>query len=91
MKIHISSKLTQYLLNIFKTRFLMRNCLKYEQQCQNGIFKFKKCWATTVPYLVMWISSRYCVNNGTMGNPQIRDAEKQALRPFYSLNSKIGM
>ena len=55
MKIHISSKLTQYLLNIFKTRFLMRNCLKYEQQCQNGIFK-KTCRATTVPYSVMWIS-----------------------------------
>ena len=38
-KIHISSKLTQYLRNILKTRFLMRNCLKYAQKCQNGIFR----------------------------------------------------
>ena len=38
MKIHTRSKLTQYLINIFKMRFLMRNCLKYAQQCQNGIF-----------------------------------------------------
>ena len=28
-------------------RFLIRNCLKYAQQCQNGLFK-KICWATTV-------------------------------------------
>ena len=51
----------------------MINCLKYAQQCQNGIFK-KMCQATTVPYSVMWISPRYYVN---MGNPLIPDAEKQ--------------
>ena len=33
----------------------MRNCLKYTQQCENGIFK-KTCQATMVPYSVMWIS-----------------------------------
>ena len=34
--------------------FTMINCLKYAQQCQNGIFK-KTCPATMVPYLAMWI------------------------------------
>ena len=37
-EIHLTLKLTQYLTNIFKMRFLMRNCIKYAQQCQNGIF-----------------------------------------------------
>ena len=69
---------------------LMRNCLKYAQQCQNGIFK-KTCRATTVPYSVMWISPRYYVHIGSMGNPLIPDAGKHALPPFYSLNLKIGM
>ena len=36
MKIHRSSEL---IVSIFKMIFLMRNCLKYAQQCQNGIFK----------------------------------------------------
>ena len=48
MKIHLTSKLTQYLTNIFKMRFLMRNCIKYANQCQNRIFE-KTCQATTVP------------------------------------------
>ena len=61
MKIHVSFKLTQYLINTFKMRFLLINCLKYAQQCQNRIFK-KMCQATTVPYSVMWISPRYYVN-----------------------------
>ena len=34
-------------------RFPMINCLKYAQQCQNGIYK-KMCQATMVPYSVMW-------------------------------------
>ena len=85
MKIHISSKLTQYLINIFKIRFLMRNCLKYVQQCKNGIFK-KTCWETIVPYSDMWISPQYFVNIGSLGNPQIPDAG-----PFYLPNLKIGM
>ena len=71
-------------------RFLMKNCLKYAQQCQNGIFK-KTCRETTVPYSVMRIPSRYYVHIGSMGNPLIPDSEKHALQPFYSLNSKIGM
>ena len=29
--------LTKYLTDIFEMRFLIRNCLKYTQQCQNGI------------------------------------------------------
>ena len=53
-------------------RFPMMNCLKYAQQCQNGIFK-KTFRATTVPYSVMWISPPYYVNIGSMG---ITDAEK---------------
>ena len=49
MKIHLTSKLTEYLTNnIFKMRFLMRNNIKYAQQCKNGIFE-KTCRATTVP------------------------------------------
>ena len=71
-------------------RFLMRNCLKYEQQCHNGILK-KTCWATTVPNSVMRISPRYCVSNKYGKSPNTPDAKKQALQPFYSLNSKIGM
>ena len=79
MKIHISSKLTQYLTNTFKMRFLMKNCLKYAQQCQNGIFK-KTCRETTVPYSAMRISSPYYVHIGSMGNPVwgIPDSEKHA-------------
>ena len=42
MKMHISSKLTEYLINIFKMRLPMRNCLKYVKQCQNDFFK-KTC------------------------------------------------
>ena len=68
MKIHISSKLTQYPINILKTGFLMRNSLKYAQQCQNGIFK-KTCQATKVPYSVIWISPCYNIHNGSMGSP----------------------
>ena len=48
MKIHLTSKVTQYITNIFKMRLLMRNWLEYVQQCQNGIFE-KACRATTVP------------------------------------------
>ena len=87
MKIHVSAELTQFLRNIFKMIFLMRNCLKYAQQCQNGIFK-KTCQATTVPYSVCG-SPLYIINNGSMGNRLIPDAEKHALRPFYLLNSII--
>ena len=61
MKIHISSKLTQYIIDVFKMRLLKKNRLKYEQQCQNGIFK-KTYRAALVPYSVMWISPRYFVN-----------------------------
>ena len=81
MKIHISSKLTQYLINIFKMRSLMINCLKYAQQCQNGIFK-KTCRATTVPYSDMWISHRYNVNIESTGNPLIPDAKKHLCGPL---------
>ena len=56
-------------------RFLVKNCLKYAQQCQNGIFK-KMCRATRVPYSVMCISPQLGVNIGSMGNPLIPDAEK---------------
>ena len=48
MKIHLTSKLTEYLTNIFKMRFLIKNNIKYAQQCQNGIFE-KTFRATTVP------------------------------------------
>ena len=68
----------------------MINCLKYAQQCQNGIFK-KTCRATKVPYSVMWISPRYYVHNGSIMNPLIPVAEKHSLRQFSSLNLKIGM
>ena len=62
-------------------RFLMINCLKYAQQCQNGTFK-KMCLATTVPYSVMWISPPYYLNILSMGNPLISDAKKTLFGPF---------
>ena len=71
-------------------RFPMSNCLKYAQQCQNGIFK-KTCGATTVPYSVMWLFPQYFVHIGSIGNPRISDAEKHAWQPFYLLNLKMGM
>ena len=74
MKIHISSKLIEYPINIFQMRFPMRNYLKYVQQCQNGIFK-KTCRAKAVPYSVMWISPQYYVHIGSIGNPLIPDTE----------------
>ena len=83
MKIHISLKLTQYPINIFKTGFLMRNCLTYAQQRQNLIFKKTCRRATRVPYSVMWISPLYYIHNGSMGNPVIPESEKHVLRPFY--------
>ena len=55
-------------------RFLMINCLKYAQHCQNRIFK-KMCRATTVPYSVD-LPPRYYVNILSMGNPLIPDAKK---------------
>ena len=63
------------------------NCLKYAQQCQNGI-SMKTCKTTTVPYSV--ISPRHYVNIGSMGNSLITvlyvpDAEKHALWFFYSV------
>ena len=63
-------------------RFPIRNCLKYVQQCKNGILK-KMCRAATVPYSVMWISPRYYVHIGSMGHPLTTDNEKHALQPFY--------
>ena len=59
-------------------RFLVRNCLKYAQQCQNGI----------------QLCGYHLDNMYTMevwGNSLIPDAQKQGLRPLYSLNLKIGM
>ena len=62
-------------------RFPMINCLKYAQLCKNGIF-MKTCRVTTVSYSVMWISHRYYVNIGSMGNPLIPNPEKNDLWPF---------
>ena len=58
----------------------MRNCLKYVQQCQNGIFK-KTCQATTLPYSDMWISPRY-VHIGSMRNPLIPTPKNTLCGPF---------
>ena len=44
-KSYTVSQLIQY--NNFKMRSLMRNCLKYTQQCQNGIKR--TCRAAMVP------------------------------------------
>ena len=67
-------------------RFLMLNCLKYAQHCQNGIFK-KMCRATTEPYSVMWVSPQYYVNILSMGNPLIPD--RGVSRIFESGGSNI--
>ena len=52
-------------------RFLMRNCLKYAQQCQNGNLR-KRVGQERYP---IQISPRYFVNIGSMGNPLTPDAE----------------
>ena len=65
-------------------RFPMRNCLKYIQQCQNGIFK-KICRATTVTYSVIHVDLPSIFTHiESMGNPLIPEAEKHALQPFTS-------
>ena len=75
-------------------KFPMINCLKYSQQCQNGIFK-KTCRATRVPYSASYVDLPLimilCAHIGSIGNPLMTDANKHALRPFYSLNLNIGM
>ena len=70
------------------------NCLKYAQQCQNGI-SMKTCKTTTVPYSV--ISPRHYVNTGSMGNSLILYCmyltPKNTLCGSFtqSLSLKIGM
>ena len=83
MKIHISSKLTQYLRNIFKMRFPMINCLKYAQLCKNGIF-MKMCRVTTVPYYYVDLPSILCKYWKHGKSPNIPNAEKKALWPFFA-------
>ena len=63
-------------------RFLMRNFLKYMHS--NAKMEFlRKRVGPTVPYSVMWISPRYFVHIGSMGNPLTADAEIHGLLPFY--------
>ena len=76
MKIHISFKLTQYLINIFKMRFLMINCSKYVRYSNAKMKLLRKRVGQQryPPYSVMWISPRCYVNILSMGNPLIPDA-----------------
>ena len=75
MKIHLTSK--QHLTNIFKMRFLMRNWLKYAQQCQNGIFE--KMLGNNGTLTVKYGSPHY-IHIEVLGIPLITDADKHALR-----------
>ena len=89
MKIHLTSKLTQYLTNIFKMRFLMRNSIKYSQQCQNGIFEQNMSCnnGTLTNYMDLPL---YIIYTLKYRDSPITDADKHALRPCYSLDLKIG-
>ena len=71
-------------------RFLMRNCVKYAQQYQNGIFK-KTCQATMVPHQLCESPVNILYTLEVWGNPVISDAEIHSLWPFYLLNLKIVM
>ena len=55
----------------------MRNCLKYAQQCQNGIFE-KMCQATMVS-LFRYVSPRYYVQWKYGESP---DTKKRVCSPF---------
>ena len=80
IKIHLTSKLTQYLTNIFKMRFLMRNCIKYAQQCQNGIFE-KMCRATNGTQTSYMDLPLYIMYTLKYRDSLITDADKHGLRP----------
>ena len=47
-------------------------------------FLRKRVWPQRYP-IQLCGSPLDIINNGSMGNPLIPDAEKHALRPFYSL------
>ena len=73
MKIYVSSKLTQYLTNIFKMRFLMKFLRKRVGQQQYPI------------QLSLCGSLLDIIHSGRMGNTLIPDTEKHTLRPFLIL------
>ena len=82
MKIYVSSKLTQYLTNIFKMRFLMKN------MHSNAKMEFlrKRVWQQQYPIQLSLCGSPLdIIHSGRMGNTLIPDTEKHTLRPFLIL------
>ena len=67
----------------------MRKCLKYVQQWQMEFLR--KCVGQQLYPIQLCGSPLDIINNGRMGNSLTPDAEKHTLRPFYLLNSKVGM
>ena len=70
-------------------RFLMRNCIKYAQQCQNGIF-YKNVSVnngTLTSYMDLPLYIMYTLK---YRDSLTTDADKHALQPCYSLDLQIG-
>ena len=62
-------------------RFPMINCLKYAQQCQNGIFK-KKLGNNGTLFMYLDLPSILCKYWKYGESPVIPDAEKHVCGPF---------
>ena len=68
-------------------RFLMRNCLKYKHQYQNGSFG-KRVGEQWYPYQLYgpWLNIMYTLK---YGESPITNVHKHALEPCYFLDFKI--
>ena len=85
MKSKLASKLAQYLTNIYEMRLLIRNCFKYTQQCQNGIYEksmsSKNSTLISIVYIPYMYTSWYVWESPNI----ITEA------PFHTLGLKIGI
>ena len=80
MKVHINSKVTQYL----KIRFINGNCFKYSQQCRNGIFE--KMVGQQRYTNQLYGSPLDIIHIEAWGSPNTNN--KRLLQPCYSLDFK---
>ena len=83
MKIYVTSKLTQYIRNIFKIRFPVINCKNIHSNAKMEFWK-KMCQATMLPS-VIWISLQHNVHIEIWESPNIYADE---FTDFYSLDLK---
>ena len=89
MKIHLTSKITRYLTNIFKMRFLRRNCSKYAQHAKIEFLR-KHVGQQRYPNQLYGSPPFYYVHIEIWGFPIITDADKHALQPWNLLDLKLG-